>query len=130
MSIDKSTILKSFNTHFFELIDDIIAVFPENTEIQKAKKAFELLKKANPIILVKVWQSNVNIPYAKEIQAGDITFFFDKNYESDIVMGNSDSVLKIIDNIREPVRTMSDENRAHTMKYIQNLSKLSNLYYP
>ncbi len=130
MPIDKSTIMKSFNTHFFELIDDIIAVFPDNTEILKAKKGLEVLKKANPAMLIKVWHSSVNIPYTKEIQAGDITFFFDKDYKNDIVVGNPENVLQIIDNIREPIRTMSDVNRAHTMSYVQNLCKLSNMYFP
>ena len=34
----------------------------------------------------------------------------------------------VIDRIREPISTMSDINRRHTMKHIQNLSKLSTLY--
>lgn len=129
MLIDKSIVMKSFNTHFFEFIDDIIAVFPDNMEIIKAKKALEILRQANPAMLIKVWQNRVNLPYIKEIQNGDITFFFEKNYETDIKMSNSENVLQIIDNIREPVRTMSDVNRSHTMNYIQNLSKLSNMYF-
>jgi len=30
--------------------------------------------------------------------------------------------------LRQPVKDMSDTNKAHTMKYLQNLSKLSEVY--
>jgi hypothetical protein len=38
---DKSTILKTFNTHFFDFLDDIISIFPENTDIKTARKSFD-----------------------------------------------------------------------------------------
>ena len=36
--------------------------------------------------------------------------------------------MSIIDTLRQPVKEMSDTNKGHTMKYLQNLSKLSNIY--
>jgi hypothetical protein len=129
MSLNKSTILKSFNTHFFELLDDMITVFPSNIDIQNAKKAMELIKKANPIILIRVWNNRIRIPYASEIEQGDITFFFEKDYSEDIVSGNASNVLSIIDNIREPIRSMDSKSREDTMGYIKNLSQLASMYY-
>jgi hypothetical protein len=43
-------------------------------------------------------------------------------------MSNATDIMKAIDKIREPIRNMGDENKTHTMKYIQNLSKLSQVY--
>lgn len=129
MNIDKSMIIKSFNAHFLDFINDIGIVFPERSDIQSARKALEMIRHANPIILIRVWYNRIYIPYAKEIAAGDITFFFDKDYTNDIVTPNSHNVLEIINKIREPIREMSDSSRTHTMTYIQNLSKLSALYY-
>ena len=43
-------------------------------------------------------------------------------------MSNAGEIMKAIDKIREPVRNMGDENKAHTMRYIQNLCKLSDVY--
>lgn len=126
---DKSTILKTFNTHFFDFLDDIIGIFPENTDIATAKKSFETIKRANPTAILKVWSQYVYSPYKTVIDAGNIEFFFEKDYGSDLnLLANSGEIMKIIDVIREPVRSMSETNKAHSMKYIQNLSKLSMLY--
>jgi hypothetical protein len=126
---DKSTIMKTFNTQLFDFLDDIIRIFPENNDIAAARKSFELIKRANPTAIIKVWATHVYLPYKDVIDAGDIEFFFNKDYGSDLgQLSNSSEIIKIIDTLRDPVKSMSDNNRAHTMKYIQILSKLSNLY--
>jgi hypothetical protein len=56
-------------------------------------------------------------------------FFFEKNYADDLsTLANGGEIMKTIDSFRKPVSEMSDVNKAHTMKYIQNLSKLSIVY--
>lgn len=126
---DKTKILRTFNEHFFDFLDDMIKIFPDNIDIISAKKTFELTKKANPTIIIKVWYNYIFSPYVEVIERGDVSFFFEKNYEEDLGnLTNSKEILGIIDTLREPVRLMSEENKNHSMKYIQNLSKLSNIY--
>lgn len=129
MASEKSTILKTFNQTFFDFLNDVISIFPENTDIIAGKKFFEITKKANPTIIIKIWNTSIYRPYVDVIDAGDITFFFEKNYEDDLGnLENSGEVLKFIDSFREPIRLMSDTNKAHSMNYIQILSRLSELY--
>ena len=126
---DKSSILKAFNTHFFDFLDDILRIFPENTDIATAKRSFETIKKANPTAILKVWAQYVYGQYKDVIDSGNIEFFFEKDYGSELNnLANGGDIMKMIDIMREPVRQMSDVNKAHSMKYIQNLSKLSTLY--
>lgn len=126
---DKSTVLKAFNNHFIDFIQDVSNIFPENDDIKSTKTALEFLKKANPSSIVKAWHYFVYVQYKDVIQSGDITFFFDKDYKDDLNhMKNSNEIMKAIDKIREPVKQMSNENKAHTMKYIQNLCRLSDVY--
>jgi hypothetical protein len=126
---DKSSISKAFNTHFFEFVEDIINIFPENKDIKDSKTAFELFKKANPTSILKAWNFFVYTPYRDVIDAGNIDFFFDKDYKNDLTyMSNANEIVKIIDTLREPVKNMGDTNKDHAMKYIQNLSKLSDMY--
>ena len=100
---DKSTILKTFNAHFFEFLDDIIRIFPENNDIATARKSFETVKRANPTIIIKVWSKHVYTPYKEVIDQGNIEFFFEKDYGADLgAAANGKEVLRIVDTLREP----------------------------
>jgi hypothetical protein len=126
---DKSTLSKAFNTHLFEFIADITLVVPNNPDIKKAKTSLETLKRFNPSMIIKAWQNSVYLPYKEVIDDGDIHFFINKDYQQDLAgVDNSDDVIKTIDKLREPIREMTDENKTHCMKYITNLSKLSDTY--
>ena len=126
---DKSTLLRGFNTHFFDFIDDIIRIFPEKRDLLATRRAFQTIKQANPSAIIKAWNHFIYKPYEKVIKEGDITFFFAKDYSRDIShLRNANDILTMIDSFREPVKEMSDSNKEHTMKYIQNLSKLSDMY--
>ena len=126
---DKPTLMRAFNKHFFEFLDDIITIFPENKDIVIAKTSFDTIKRANPSAILKAWFTYVYSPYKDVIDNGNITFFFEKDYRGDLAnLSNSNDIMKMIDKIREPIRSMSDTNKEHSMKYIQNLSKLSMMY--
>ena len=126
---NKTTILRAFNTHFFEFLEDIIHIFPENMDIQESRSSFDLVKRANPTAIIKAWFLYVYNPYKEVIDKGDIRFFFEKNYEEDLSMlQNANEIMKIIDTLRKPIKEMSETNQCTTMTYIQNLSKLSVLY--
>lgn len=126
---DKSTLLKTFNTQFFSFLDDIKTIYPENKEIAKGKKSFEMIKMASPSIIIKIWYSHVYLHYKTEIDSGNVDFFIDKDYADDLSeVANAIEVIRIINIIKEPIRTMDEKNKEHTSKYLQVLSKLSELY--
>jgi len=126
---NKTTILRTFNTHFVDFIDDIIKVIPENSDILAAKSFFEITKKANPTLIIKIWFSLIYSPYSTIIDSGDLEFFINKNYAEDLSnVQNSKEILKAIDSLRDPIRNMTETNKTHCLKYIQNLCKLSAVY--
>ncbi len=125
----QSSILTAFNNHFMEFVDDIILVFPNDTDLLAAKNSLALIRKANPKMIIKIWSSYVVNKYATEIDAGDIGFFINKDYKDDLERAeNSEKIMESIDRLRNPIRLMSEEDRGKSMKYIQNLKKLSILY--
>lgn len=127
--MDKSTVLKAFNNHFFEFIDDIIGIFPENNDIKTTKTFFEMTKKGNATLLIKVWYTYVYKPYAEILDAGNLDFFINKDYSEDMSsLTNAKDILSSIDKIRNPIKEMSDANKAHSLSYLTNLNKLSNIY--
>ncbi len=126
---DKTTILRAFNTHLFEFLNDIITILPGNVGLVTTKNSFEMYKKANPTILVKIWYSYVYLPYAKIIEEGNLDFFIEKDYTTELSgLHNAGNVSNAIDSLRAQIRNMSDVNRKHSLEYIQNLCKLSNMY--
>ena len=126
---EKKDISAGFNKHLIAFLDDIIKVYPENNDIIKAKSSFETIKSMNTSLVIKAWFQKVYTPYQSVIDAGDITFFFDKDYSQDLQsVSNAGEIMSMIDKLREPVRNMDDANKGHCMKYIQGLSKLSLVY--
>ena len=126
---NKSNILKTFNTQFFAFLDDIIKVFPDNTDIIVGRKSFETIKRANPTLIVKIWNQYIYDPYKESIDNGDINFFVTKDYECDLTqVRNNGEVLRIINTLKKPISEMDETNRQHTCNYLVVLSKLSEAY--
>ena len=126
---DKTVVLRAFNAHLFEFIDDVISVFPDNVDILASRTSFEYTKKLNPTIIVKIWYSYVYLPYAVIIDAGDLEFFINKDYSTDVSnLPNSRDILSAVDSLRNPIRGMSEANKTHSLTYIQNLCRLSRAY--
>jgi len=122
-------ILTAFNDHFVEFISDVQSVFPENADVLTAKNSLMMIRKANPKMIIKIWKSNIVDKYKSQIEKGDISFFIEKDYSSDLSKAEySDKIMEGIDRLRKPIKDMLPENRDKTMKYIQNLTKLCVLY--
>lgn len=125
-----SMLLKGFNKHFFEFIDDVITICPEQKEIAGSKEYLLTMKTANPTVLIKIWYTYIYSPYKDKIDQGDMKFFLEKDYSHDLRhIPNSEQVIKTIDStIREPIRSMNDENMEKCKKYIQLISRISERY--
>jgi hypothetical protein len=131
MESDKTIVLRAFNKQFFDFFDDLLRIYPSNPEILTAKSTFETFKSFNPTSIIKVWYSSVYVPYKPQIDAGDVSFFAEKDYSTELQsnqIANLQKVLAMIDNVRQPIQTMDDANKAHSAKHIKNLSKLSEAY--
>lgn len=123
-----SNILAVFNDHFIEFLNDVQSVFPDDVDILTAKNALTAVRKANPKMIVKIWRAFIAEKYKTQILEGDIAFFIDKDYGADVSSAqNSDKIMDSINRLREPIRNMGPDNQAKVMKYIQNLTKLSEL---
>jgi hypothetical protein len=126
---DKSSILKAFNNHFFDFVDNVISVIDDNAELQYGKSSLLTIKKANPTLIVKMWYSRIYVPYKDFIEKGDIEFMLAKDYTTDTSdLPNAKKINDLIDKLRTPIRDMSETNKQHCVKFVQNLSQLSALY--
>ena len=126
---DKTTLLRTFNTLYFQFLEELISIFPENIDIKSSKTFFEITKKANPSLLIKIWKTYVSGPYGETLANGDLDYFINKDYSEDLVnLNNAADILKAIDKLRAPIKELSEENKNHSLDYLQKLNKLSDAY--
>ncbi len=119
-----------FNDHFAEFVNAIQAVFPEDPDILTAKNGLIAIRKANPKLLIKIWNTYVITPYGSQIEEGNIDFFLKKDYSADLVnAGNSTQIMESINRLRGPVQQMNETERKNVAKYLQNLSKLAAFHF-
>ena len=119
-----------FNDHFMEFVCAIQDVFPDDADVLMAKNGLIAIRKANPKLLIKIWDNYIIRPYKSQIEEGNIDFFLLKDYSSDYVnAGNSTKILEAINRLRDPVQQMNETERKNVVKYLQNLSKLAALHF-
>lgn len=129
--MDKTQILSAFNDHFVQFVEDVQMVFPDNVDIATFRGALTKIRKANPRLVITAFKEHVSGLYRQEIEKGNITFFIDTDYQSYLAekgVQGSNMILEKIDCLRGPVRNMNNENQQKVMKYLQNLTKLSDMY--
>lgn len=128
--MNKTDILSGFNNHLNEFFNDVVTIFPDNLDIKVAQSSLSTMRKANPRLIVAIWREHIVSKYEKEIMEGNIDFFLEKDYNTDLKSAdNASSILEKINSLKEPIRNMGQENLTKTITYIQNLTKLCNLYH-
>ena len=128
--MEKKDILTTFNNHIIDFFNDILLIFPEDNDLKVSQVSLLAIRKANPKLIISRWNTYISSQYSSEIEMGNIEFFINKNYTEDLKdIENSSTILAKIDTLREPIKQLSSENMKKTIQYIQNLSKLCNLYY-
>ena len=124
-----TSVVSAFNDHFMEMVDDIVNVFPDDLDILSARNSLKALRKINPKMLIRSWDFYVVSKYYKEIESGDLSYFLNKDYTEDVsVSSDSKRIIEAINRLRNPIKSMSEEEQKKILKYLQNLSKLTMVF--
>ena len=128
--------LSVFNDQFFELMEDIIRLFPEKKGLRTTKQVFEASRKMNPKIIMDMLNLYLLKPYEEQILNDDFDFFITKDYSYDISIlprgdalnATDDKILRGIDSIRGPLNELPDEDKVKILQYYKNLIQLTKMY--
>ena len=101
-----SSLLKAFNNHLIEFLDDIISIFPDNLDIRTGKTFIESVKKVNPKSLILFWKESILDLYEDQIEKGDTTFFLNKDYKYDLGEEGTNRAMEVINDIKNLVREL------------------------
>ena len=124
------SILKAFNDHLGEFIGELIKLFPTDIDLKASHKVFLGLRKINPKSLIVNWKYYVTDKYKAEIYQGNINFFLEKSYEDDLTDVEDRGTAKVaIERLRGPLSKIGSDNLEKAIKYLKNLTKLSELYF-
>lgn len=126
--MDSRTVLRGFNDHFVEFIDDVQRLFPEDRDVRTAHTALVGARKANPVIICKIWQKVVLRQNRAEIESGDLDHFARKDYSRNFPQSMAWIVARI-DNFRRPLVELEAGNKEKIVQYLRNLTQLSDLYF-
>ena len=119
----------------FQLFDDILLVIPNDSDIIAAKVYVTGVKQANPKLILNSWYNAVTLKYKVQIDNGDFDFAINNDYNNDIKtyynQSSSDFKYfeKMIEKVRDIVKNLDDDNRQKLIKYVQNISNLTLLYF-
>lgn len=128
--MDNKTILNTFNNQLSEFLEDVVRLFPNDMDIRAAKNSLFMMKKMNPKLIINSWYNYVSKPYGEEILDKGLEPFIEKNYSDDVkYLEDSHKVIEVIDRVRMPIKNMNDDDKNISLTYINNLNKLSNIYF-
>ena len=132
MEISKKDYLNIFIEQFQEFIQDITKIFSDDKKIKTLMHKMYLYSLMQPKTLIQTWNTDIVNPYKAEIDKKNYNFFIETDWKNNKTHTDK---LDQIDNIpsfndlRETILLMTENNKIQTFKYIENLTKLCELYY-
>ena len=126
--IDKNTkkkIFSAFIDGYFELLNIIKSKFEKHRDFNIFYQKNLFLKKTNIKLFIKTWHNSITTLYFNEIMKGDIQYFF--NNVNTII--EAEYLKKYFNYFKEVYNTLDKKVIQYVITLVQNLTKLSFLYY-
>ena len=124
-------ILKTFGKQMEEFMEDMLVIFPNDNVILRGKMYFEMMKKANPRFIIRIWKNRIAAKYGQHIANGEFDIFITMDLSEDIIdnpADNKEEVVTHLQNMLCSILKMDEDNKNKAIKYVQNITKLSEMY--
>ena len=112
-------------------MEDMLVIFPNDNIILRGKMYFEMMKKANPRFIIRIWKNRIAAKYGQHIADGKFDIFVTMDLSEDIIdnpADNKEEVVTHLQNMLGSILKMDEDNKNKAFKYIQNITKLSEMY--
>lgn len=129
--MEKISLSKAFSNHFIDFLNEVTTLFPKNVKIRTFRTAVKQIKAINPSQLIKSWYKFVTVKYKNQIYSEDFQFFESEDYSDNLknTKWDANDIYSFIDEMKRSSNDMSLDNKKKTMKYISNLTKMSEMYH-
>jgi hypothetical protein len=119
--MSRKIFLDAFYNQFSDFLDQLIAVFPNDSDFPAYKTGLVLLQKTNPKLVPEQVLIHVT-PFEKTLRARDERFFIDYNFTE---YGDDDALGMIISKMKDHWSTLSDNNKSCIWGYTNLLLDLA-----
>jgi hypothetical protein len=129
--MEKISLSKAFSNHFIDFLNEVTVLFPKNVKIRTFRTAVKQIKAINPSQLIKSWYKFVTVKYKNQIYSEDFQFFESEDYSGNLknTKWDANDIYSFIDEMKRSSNDMTVDNKKKTMKYISNLTKMSEMYH-
>ena len=122
-------VLTTFITELTNFIELLCNLLPQSKELQQNKTYFISCKKMNPRAILLSWHTDIADNFKKPIEEGNILFFAKHDYKNDPYLKEYSSfIIQMFENLKINIEKLKEDDKTTSMTYIQNLSKISELY--
>lgn len=114
--------LDQFNDTFLELIEDLMRVFPSDSDFRMYKLAIQGASIATPYIIQKVFHERVTEVYGEKILQRDEDFFIQNNYSE--MKDEFSQAEQLIQKLKNCWKNLTVDQRDIVWKYMRILVML------
>ena len=126
------SLLTAFNNIVIDFIDDCITVIPQEPKFKLYKQAILIFKKYNPRKIPETFKSYLAL-YRPQIDSKDEKFFLNNqfsevqniNKQLEIEEEEEEEIFKVINQIKNYWKELSQDNRNTIWEYMEVMVKLS-----
>jgi hypothetical protein len=117
-----------FNKEYFEFLN-FIKGHIEDTSFKTFYRKNQIIKETNPKLFIRTWYERIGNKYHSQVMNRDISFFLNKDYNDDIVDGDSNQLLTYIDKFKESYDSFDTTVKETFLNFIISLTDKSFVYY-
>lgn len=127
--MDKTQCLNLFNQKLKEFVNDLIAVFPSDTDLYSFKTSLGMIGLVNERQMMDLFVRFVHNSYKTRILSRDESFFLTHAYTEEIShTGDHSMTNQLIAKIKSYWSEMSVDNKEVVWKYFEVLIRLAEKY--
>jgi hypothetical protein len=127
------TLLSEFTNIMLIFIDFVIEKIPDDADLLKAQQHILRIKKINPRLIIRAWNTQIMFKYGKQIIENDFNYFLNIDLQNDIEENvNScdiNSTTDTLDRLRKRISELSECDKSSAMNFVSTLANISNKYY-
>ena len=117
-----------FNKEYFEFLN-FIKGHIEDTSFKTFYRKNQIIKETNPKLFIRTWYERIGNKYHSQVINRDISFFLNKDYNDDMVDGDSNQLLTYIDKFKESYDSFDTTVKETFLNFIISLTDKSFVYY-